>query len=304
MDARFDLRLTPLLVSLGAGVVVTLIILLLVYGVIVAPKDDRENKDPLPFAFSVIWLGVRWLAPVVTVILSDWQVQAIEQRLRKAGLEYTLSPSQFYAARIVGSLSAGLVVAWTAKACAPLLGMSTPSEIACFLVGALLGWIYPLIWLKDRESLRMAEVQKALPFYLDIITLCVEAGLNLPGALKQAIDKGPKGVLRNEFQRVIRDIRAGSGRAVALRAMAERLAEPDVTHFISATIQAEAMGASLGPVLRVQADQRRADRFLRAEKKAMQAPVKMLLPLSVCIFPCTLVVILLPIGIKFLNAGY
>ena len=129
------------------------------------------------------------------------------------------------------------------------------------------------------------------------------AGLNLQGAINQGVLKGPKGVLRDEFQRVLRDIRAGKPRAESLRNMAGRINEPGVTNFIASIIQAERMGMSLGPVLRAQADQQRIERFLRAEKLAMEAPVKMLFPLIAFIFPCTFIVLFFPIVIKFMNAG-
>ena len=102
---------------------------------------------------------------------------------------------------------------------------------------------------------------------------------------------------------MLRDIRAGKARADSLRSMAERLAEPNITSFITAVIQAEKMGMNLGPVLRVQADQRRSERFLRAEKLAMEAPVKMLFPLIAFIFPCTFIVLFFPIAMKFMNSG-
>lgn len=169
-------------------------------------------------------------------------------------------------------------------------------------VAALFGYAYPYIWLRDVLLRRKSELLKSIPFYLDIITLCVEAGLNMQGAMGQAVAKGPKGVLREEFQRVLRDIRAGKARADSLRSMAERLAEPNITSFIIAVIQAEKMGMNLGPVLRVQADQRRSERFLRAEKLAMEAPVKMLFPLIAFIFPCTFIVLFFPIAMKFMNS--
>jgi tight adherence protein C len=182
-------------------------------------------------------------------------------------------------------------------------GLRTSLYLQAVAFGALFGWAYPAIWLRDRLGARRRELLKTLPFYLDIITLCVEAGLNMQGAMNQAVAKGPKGVLRDEFQRVLRDIRAGKGRAVSLRDMAERLNEPSVTNFTTAVIQAESMGMNLGPILRAQADQRRTERFLRAEKLAMEAPVKMLFPLIAFIFPCTFIVLFFPIVMKFLDAG-
>ena len=114
---------------------------------------------------------------------------------------------------------------------------------------------------------------------------------------------GPVGVMRNEFQRILRDMRAGKSRSDAMRDMALRVNDPSVTNFTNAVIQAERMGMSLGPVLRAQADQRRSERFLRAEKLAMEAPVKMLFPLLAFIFPCTFIVLFFPIVMKFMHSG-
>ena len=115
--------------------------------------------------------------------------------------------------------------------------------------------------------------------------------------------KGPKGAMRDEFQRLLRDIRAGKSRATSMRDMAERLNEAPISHFVTAVIQAEKMGMNLGPVLRAQAEQRRVERFHRAEKLAMEAPVKMLLPLIAFIFPCTFIVLFFPIAMQFMHSG-
>ncbi|UUZ55949.1 type II secretion system F family protein [Massilia sp. H-1] len=106
--------------------------------------------------------------------------------------------------------------------------------------------------------------------------------------------KGPNGPLKNEFAFVIRDLRSGLTRAEALRRMDERVRIPQVTSFISAVIQAERMGASLGPTFRAQADQRRIERFQIAEKLAMEAPVKLIFPLVAFIFPVTFLVLMFP----------
>ena len=101
----------------------------------------------------------------------------------------------------------------------------------------------------------------------------------------------------------LRDVRAGRPRIDALRALADRMDEPSITNLVSALIQAENMGMNLGPILRAQSEQRRAERFARAEKLAMEAPVKMLFPLIAFIFPCTFVVLGFPIAMKFLHQG-
>jgi tight adherence protein C len=102
---------------------------------------------------------------------------------------------------------------------------------------------------------------------------------------------------------VLRDLRAGKGRAEALRAMAERMDEAAIANLVAVLIQAQSLGMSIGPLLRAQAEQRRSERFARAEKLAMEAPVKLLLPLIACIFPCTFIVIGFPLVIKFLRFG-
>jgi tight adherence protein C len=146
-------------------------------------------------------------------------------------------------------------------------------------------------------------VQRTLPAYLDFITMAVEAGLNMTGALTQAMDKGPAGPLKHEFFMVVRDLRSGLPRADALRRMEARLQMPEVTSFVGTVIQAERMGASLGSALRVQAEQRRIERFQRAEKAAMEAPVKLIGPLMMFIFPVTFIVLGFPIAMKFLAMG-
>ncbi|UUZ50471.1 type II secretion system F family protein [Massilia sp. B-10] len=171
------------------------------------------------------------------------------------------------------------------------------------LIASLIGWLYPRVWLKDSLKKRQKLIVKALPIYLDFLTMGVEAGLNMVGAISQAVAKGPNGPLKNEFAFVIHDLRSGLTRAEALRRMDERVRIPQVTSFISAVIQAERMGASLGPTFRAQADQRRIERFQIAEKLAMEAPVKLIFPLVAFIFPVTFLVLMFPIAIKFMQSG-
>ena len=180
---------------------------------------------------------------------------------------------------------------------------STVTEYVGLLEDTLVGFLLPDIWLNDTRKRREGAVIRTLPVYLDFITMCVEAGLNFQGALSQAMEKAPPGPLRNEFAIVLRDMRSGLARADALRRMAERLDISEITSFVSAIIQAEKMGASLANVLRVQAEQRRSERFQRAEKMAMEAPVKLVAPLIIFIFPVTFIILGFPIIMKFLGEG-
>ena len=271
------------------------------------PREDRAYKDPPPLGFRLMWWPIHALAHFLDPLIPDKAHRQAQTRLRKAGLDFSLTPSQFLAARLVAAVLLALLFCWILGSFDRPGGLAHGAGPGAYLWaacgGALCGYGYPAIWLRDRLVKRRSELLKSLPFYLDIITLCVEAGLNLQGALSQAVNGGPKGVLRDEVQRVLRDIRAGKSRADALRGMAERLNEPGVTTFTGTVIQAESMGMNLGPVLRAQADQRRSERFLRAEKLAMEAPVKLLFPLIAFIFPCTFIVLFFPIAMKFIHDG-
>jgi len=157
------------------------------------------------------------------------------------------------------------------------------------LVAALLGYGYPDSWLKQQARQRQNEMLKHLPFYLDVITLSVEAGSNLTGGITQAVQKNADTVLRRELGRVLRDIRSGKTRADALRDFAARADSSAIQQVVSGLIQAEKSGASLGPLLRAQSEQLRTQRFQLAEKKAMEAPVKLFAPLFGFIFPMVFV---------------
>ncbi len=300
--------LISILFALAIGIAVALIAWFFTKAVAEVPKEDREYKDPPPLGFRLVWWPIQWIGYYLDGIISAKSRAAGQVKLRQAGLDYSLSIAQFSASRIIAAAILAFVFWWILGSFDHYKpgqnGLNANLYMQVIAFGALFGWAYPAIWLRDLVASRKRELLKTLPFFLDIITLCVEAGLNMQGAMSQAVAKGPKGVLRDEFQRILRDIRAGKARAVALRDMAERLNEPSVTNFSTAVIQAERMGMNLGPVLRAQADQRRTERFLRAEKMAMEAPVKMLFPLIAFIFPCTFIVLFFPIVMKFMNSGF
>lgn len=237
------------------------------------------------------------MAFLIAPLIKEKQKLVLAGKLRTAGQEFSLNPEQFIAARIICAIFCVIPALWLTKTFG--LDLLLPLTIA-----ALMGWLYPAIWLRDQIELRRRELLKALPFFLDLITLCVEAGLNLQGAIAQAVQRGPAGPFKDELQRLMRDVRAGKSRAEALRALADRTGEMAVSTVVSSLIQAENLGMNLGPVLRAQAEQRRSERFLRAEKLAMQAPVKMLFPLLIFIMPCAMAVILFPIAMKLLQSGF
>ena len=147
----------------------------------------------------------------------------------------------------------------------------------------------------------MTMIQRALPYALDLLTLGVEAGLDFTQSLQSIVKKLGDTPLADEFQQAIQEITVGKTRSEAMRDMATRVNLQDMTSFISSLIQAEELGASLGPILRIQSDQMRVKRSQRAEEMAMKAPVKIIFPLVIFIFPATFLVILGPLFIKYLT---
>lgn len=291
-----DLQWIPVAATVGVGLSVTGVSWWLVTMIDAVPSEDRTYRDVPPLAFRLIWWPLQWLAHYLGAALPIRYRQRSLQGLRLAGLDYAMSPEQFLAARLIAAVVAGLLADWVLSAFhQPARGWP--------LSAAAAGALFPRIWLRDRIQGRRRETLKTLPFFIDIITLCIEAGLNLTGALAQAVAKGPRGPLSQEIARVLRDVRAGRPRVDALRGFADRMNEPSITSLVSALIQAEKLGMNLGPILRAQSEQRRAERFARAEKLAMEAPVKLLFPLIAFIFPCTFVVLAFPIVMKFIHMG-
>jgi tight adherence protein C len=260
------------------------------------PDEDREYMDPLPPLLRLVWPAVRFLEYHVCQFIPADALEKTHQKLSLTGVGYLVNAEQFYAIRILSTVG-GYVFMWLC------LNMLEKSSTHMLVLGLVLGYFYPSLWLGDVRERRRKAVQRTLPAYLDFITMAVEAGLNMTGALTQAMDKGPSGPLKHEFYMVVRDLRSGLPRADALRRMESRLQMGEITSFVGTVIQAERMGASLGSALRVQAEQRRIERFQRAEKAAMEAPVKLIGPLMMFIFPVTFIVLGFPIAMKFLAMG-
>jgi tight adherence protein C len=260
------------------------------------PEEDREYLDPLPKALRMLWPVIRFVDYHICRLIPQKLLAGPTESLRLSGLLYLMSATQFIALCLISLV--GFTLAATVV-------LSSADLFSWWWVIALssLGYIYPRIWLKDALKKRQKLIVRSLPTYLDFLTMSVEAGLNMAGAISQAVAKGPAGPLKNEFAFVLRDLRSGLTRAEALRRMEARVRVPQVSSFISAVVQAERMGASLGGTFRTQAEQRRVERFQIAEKLAMEAPVKLIFPLVVFIFPVTFVVLMFPIAMKFLQSG-
>jgi tight adherence protein C len=288
--------LFPLLIGLMVGGAALMAMLAMRSLTAEVPSEDRQYMDPLPPLLNAVWPLIKFIEyHFSSRFPADW-LEATHKRLQETGVGYLMSAEQFYAVRIFGAVATPLVGLI-------LLAGIEAEDYSLLPLLAAGGYFFPLVWLRDVRERRRKDVLKSLPVYLDFITMAVEAGLNLNGALNQAMGKGPPGPLRNELYMVVRDLRAGVPRADALRRMEKRLEMDEITSFVGTVIQAEKMGARLGAALRVQATQRRTERFQRAEKLAMEAPVKLILPLVMFIFPVTFIVLAFPIAMKFMLEG-
>ncbi len=227
--------------------------------------------------------SARWLGPLIPVPLRE----SIQDLLKQAGFEELLTPPQLLSV----SLSFGMLLALSAFVA------GTPAWL--LPIAGLGGVGAPWLWMRSEVTARRDQVIRELPIYVDMLTLALEAGGSLSVALKVATERSPDSVLRRAFQRVQGDLRAGRSRVEALKALGDRLDMPAVTPLIAALIQADSSGGSLAAVLRAQSEQRLNERFSRAEKRAMEAPVRMLGPLVLCIFPCTFLILAFPIVIRF-----
>ena len=283
--------------STGLSVFLVIVLGNMIAGMV--ESEDRTYMDPLPSMLKLIWPFVQVIAYFGCSWLPYEFLEAVDRRLQRTGVSFLLTAEQFMGLQIFS------VLCWPLIAIFMMAAMKYSGPYGAYIVlGAiLLGLAHPNMWLADNRKRRENAIIRGMPTYLDFITMCVEAGLNFQGALNQAMEKAPPSPLKNEFSIVLRDLRSGLSRSDALRRMADRLDIQETTSFVSAVIQAERMGSSLATVMRVQAEQRRNERFQRAEKMAMEAPIKLVGPLILFIFPVTFIVLGFPIAMKFINEG-
>jgi tight adherence protein C len=216
---------------------------------------------------------------------------AIDHDLQAAGRPEGLDPDEYMGLFVVSTIVFG-VLGYLCYLAYPL-----PVIIFCFLAAGLL---LPRFWLSDRIKQRRKSIRKALPFALDLLTLAVEAGLDFTNSLERIAGKLEGTALGNEFRTLLQEIQMGKVRMDALRDLADRVSVYELSSVISSLVQTDELGAPLGPVLRIQSDFIRVRRSQEAEEMAMKAPVKLLLPLIVFIFPTAFIMIFGPLALKYM----
>ncbi|MCS6909836.1 MAG: type II secretion system F family protein [Anaerolineales bacterium] len=262
------------------------------------PKSLEEIEMSQPLSERIIFPALQRLGEFVVRFTPENALQTIQHELDLAGNPRGLDARSFFALRIFAAVAGfGFIILMGFIAADPSSFFSFQSGVAKVLATAagagVLGFYIPTLMLRSRIRRRQENIVKSMPDALDLLTICVEAGLGFDQALQRVSEKWDN-ELSLAFARCVQEIRLGKLRREALRDMADRIEVPDLTSFAAAIIQADQLGVSIARVLRIQSDQMRVRRRQRAEKKAHEAPVKMLIPMVFLIFPSIYIVLLGP----------
>lgn len=294
MISDIDSIAVPLLLGLASACAATGVVELAHWP---AREKVERWRDPAPRLFRLLLPTARKIALWLT--LSTEHQTRLQQRLETAGVGYAILPGELIALRVLTAVGAVLLTGGL------LLSFSVAESHALALsslTGAL-GAAYPDLWLFEQRKRRQRSIERHFPGLLELLALTVRAGMGFGTALNQTGEHLPDGPLKVECQRLNREIRTGFSRQDALAGLAARTQLSCVQSFVGAVIQADETGAAISPVLADQARQGRRERFAAAEKKANEAPVRMLLPLVALLFPVTFLIIGFPIALQFLDGG-
>ncbi|HEX6498536.1 MAG TPA: type II secretion system F family protein [Micromonosporaceae bacterium] len=241
------------------------------------------------FVDRAVTPAVRALSAIGRVLTPQGGVRWLERWLDYAGNPPAWPASRVFEVQGIGLVAVGLIgglVGWA-------LSGSVVVTLVAVVVGALIGLCLPFGVLYDAGQRRQSKIRSALPDFLDMLTLCVEAGLGFDAALAQVAGR-TAGPLAGEIARALHEMRIGNRRADAMRAIAERTTVTELRTFTTAVVQASELGIPVAQVLREQAHEMRVRRRQRAEERAQKVTVKMVFPLVLCLFPALFIVILGP----------
>ena len=297
--------------------ILVLIVLFIIIGaitLIVIGLRDRRESDPLqqrlaefaargqtatleeielsqPLSERVIIPLARRFGEIVSRFTPQNALQSTARKLELAGNPRGLDPAVFWAMRIVIAVAiAGFLLFIFSIGS---INWSFGRKVLVLVGFTALGFYIPEMLLTSRIERRQKAIRRAMPDALDLLTICVEAGLGFDGAMQKVSEKW-NNELSQAFGRVIRELSLGKLRREALRDMADRIGIPEMTSFVAAVIQSEQLGVSMAKVLRIQADQMRIKRRQIAEEAAHKAPIKMLIPMALLIFPSICIVLMTP----------
>lgn len=251
----------------------------------------EEIELSQPITERVIYPLARKFGEIATRFTPQNALQSTAHKLELAGSPRGIDPTIFWASRFIAAFVVGGLFLFLFSVGASSWAWSRKLIILALFVA--LAFFLPELLLTSKIQRRQKEIRKAMPDALDLLTICVEAGLGFDGAMQKVYEKWDN-ELGRAFGRVIREIQLGKLRREALRDMAERMGLPEMTSFVAAVIQSEQLGVSMAKVLRIQSDQMRIRRRQLAEEEAHKAPIKMLIPMALLIFPSICIVLMTP----------
>lgn len=259
--------------------------------------EDIELQQP--FMERIVVPAIKKFGELSARFTPQKLLQETTIKLELAGNPGRIDASTFLATRFVGAaLFGGLLLLISSL---PTVQWPLGRVILVVIIFSFLGFFFPQMWLQSRITRRQTEVRKAMPDALDLLTICVEAGLGFDAAMSKVSEKW-ENELSIMFGRCIREIQLGKTQREALRDMADRLGLPELTSFVAAVIQSQILGVSLAKVLRIQSDQMRMKRRQFAEELAHKAPVKMIIPMALLTFPAIMIILMAPAGFQISKA--
>jgi tight adherence protein C len=266
------------------------------YAIREEPASIEEIELSMPVTDRLLVPLLRRLSQLVIRLTPQTMLERSAHKLELAGSPGNISAAEFWAIRGIVAIVLGALFFFLLGQ----FGQDPGRRLVYTTAVTVLGFFLPSLYLSASISRRQEAIIKKFPDALDLMSICVDAGLTFDGSMARVDEKWDDPLAR-EFGRVIYEIQLGKSRRQALRDMANRMDVADVTSFVAAILQAEHLGVSIGRVLRIQSEQMRIRRRQRAEEKAHQAPIKMLFPLVFLIFPSMFVVLLGPAAFTILR---
>lgn len=309
----------------GISIILVIIggaVLLVVVGIRYSRQSQQDESDPVlarlaeatqrgetvsledielqqPFSERVLLPIMKRFGEASTRFTPAKLLQETSLKLELAGSPGRIDATTFLATRFVGAaLFGGLLLL---ASFLPTITWTFGRTALYVLIVSVFGFFFPQLWLQSRIDRRQQEVRKAMPDALDLLTICVEAGLGFDAAMSKVSEKW-ENELSILFGRCIREMQLGKTQREALRDMADRVGLPELTSFVAAVIQSQMLGVSMAKVLRIQSDQMRMKRRQFAEEQAHKAPVKMIVPMAFLTFPSIFIVLMAPAAFQIMSA--
>jgi tight adherence protein C len=260
--------------------------------------DLRQRELEVPLVQRVFRPVARSLAAVGRSFMPVGYMEGVRRKLVIAGKPSSDDLDRFRIVRVLTAAAVPFVFVF-----AVLLPAPPRTKVLMFVLLAVALILGPEAVLNRQMEERRQAMRVRLPDVIDMLTISVEAGLGFDQALARTVSAVP-GPLTDEFSRMLGELRAGAGRADAMRAMDVRTDVPELRSFLLALIQADTFGVSIGRILRGQSEEMRIKRRQQAQEEAQKAPVKLLFPMVLCIFPGIFVVLLGPAALNLIHSGF